>query len=450
MSIIKKSLTIAGLLFAVNNLSAVELEAISVTSSTIDIRENSDTEASTVNFVSEEKIQEISPKQINEVLQTIPGITSDVRAGEVVEIHIRGVNQQEFMWEDTGVAVIIDGVPLWQNGGKFRINMKDIKNIKVIKGAASYLYGNNALAGAVIITTKKPKVEDSYSLEAQLGSFNYQDYTASIQKNLGDFSLNLNANYRATDGYWVDSELWNKSINGKLSYYINDTTDIALGIDRTRKYEQANRAGNTGVTQAKLTPEGSGRNSFQKDNYVDLDKYYINFNKQFENNYNLLINTYYYNDLYDYISSPQDTTGDGENDTYAKHTDEDIVQKGLKLEFTKDSENFGYLFGYEFGNKNFEDKSETLIDYSSTSRGVTTDYYKGERNDIEDNQDKNALYTEFKYQLTPKLVTTLNARFDNLEDSYDITNLDYDGTDWSTTKVNRDKDYNEMSYRISV
>jgi iron complex outermembrane recepter protein len=245
---------------------AAAVPVIRVESSTIEDFASSQSEASTINHIDSERVEEVNPRQINELLQTIPGITADVRPGEVVEIHMRGIGQQEYMWQDTGVAIVIDGVPIWQNGGKFRLNMSDIKSIKVIKGAASYLYGNTALGGAVIITTSRPMARNGYHLSAEKGSHQYKDFTAKMEKSAENFALNLNANYRDTDGYWVDSALWSKSLGGKVVYYVDDRSDLTLGVDVTRKYEQKQRGSTKGVTEAETNPRGAGRNSFQKEN----------------------------------------------------------------------------------------------------------------------------------------------------------------------------------------
>ncbi len=423
---------------------------IRVESSTITDLSSSQTEVSTTHQIDAQQVEEINPRQINELLQTLPGITSDVRPGEVVEIHMRGVGQQEFMWEDTGVAVIIDGVPIWQNGGKFRLNMSDIKSIKVIKGAASYLYGNTALAGAVIITTTRPLAENSYRVSVEAGSHQYKDISARMQKGTQKYAFNLDANYRDTDGYWVDSALWSKSIGGKFSYYLNDNSDLTAGVDVTRKYEQKQRGSTKGVTEAEENPRGNGRNSFQKENYVDLDKYYLTYNNDFDGDSNLMLNIYDYLDEYDYISSPQDTDGDGENDTYTNHSLENIEQNGLKLEYRADLDRVGYLLGFEHARRDYEDISKRTADYSSTSRGVTTDYYKGEGSKTQDNQTKNAVYGELKVGLTSRLTTTVNMRYDNQNDEYDIHSKDYDGTNWSTTDTEREKRFKENSYRIGA
>lgn len=445
---ILKGVVCVGLFASLN--AAENLGTISVDSSTITGYEGSLTEASTVNFIDGARIEEINPRHINELLQTIPGVSSDVRTGEVVEIHLRGVGQQEFMWEDTGVAIIVDGVPIWQNGGKFRLNMSDIKSIKVIKGGASYLYGNTALAGAVIITTSKPRGGSAYSVNLEAGSHNYKDVTATLTKSSQNYALNLNANYRDTDGYWVDSALWSKAIGGRFSYYIDDTSDITFGGDLTKKYEQKQRGSTTGVIEAETNPKGTGRNSFQKENYVDLEKYFLTYSKSFENDSNLMVNVYDYFDKYDYISSPQDTTGDGENDTYTNHSNQDIEQKGIKLEYRQEGDAFAYMVGLEHAQRNYESASRTLADYNSTSRGQTTYYYEGEQSQTQDEQTKNAVYGEVKYEILPKLAATFNLRHDIQKDEYDVEAYRYDETAWKNTQTKRDKTFYQNSYRVGA
>ncbi len=447
--IIVKNVFLCSLLFTSITLNAKEnLALITVESSTIGVTNSKATEVSSVSYVNEKQVAEINPKHINELLQSIPGITSDVRTGEVVEIHMRGVGQQEFMWEDTGVVIIIDGVPLWQNGGKVRLNLSEIKSVKVIKGGASYLYGNTALAGAVIITTNKTKGEDSFLASIERGSQKSEDYKVAFTKVFDDFSFTLNGNNRKTDGFWVDSNFWSKSVASKLSYYINYSSDITLGIDKTKKYEQANRASVTGVSEARTTPKGNGRNSYQKDNNVNLSKYFLTYVKDFNNDSNLMVNVYSYDDKYDYTSSPQDITNDGNNDTYSNHTNKDILQKGIKLEYKKENDTFAYLIGLEKGIKEYSDNNNRLIDYSLEKRGKTTNYYKGETSKIEDNQDKKAIYLEFKYAFAPKFTTTFNIRHDIQDDEYTILSRDFNNTTWSNSSVKRDKTFKENSYRL--
>ncbi len=456
----KATLGISVLCALAINISATDLGRIEVESSTINLNESSATEVSTVNYINTQQIEEINAKQINELLQTIPGVTADVRPGEVVEIHIRGMNQQEFMWENTGVAVIIDGVPVYAKSGKFRLNMSDIKNIKVIKGSASYLYGNEATAGAVIITTSKPKGDkDAYSISAEIGSYNSQDYTGVIAHSSEKYAINLNANYRTTDGYWVDSAYNSKSIAGKFTYYINDSSDISIGADKTIKYEQATRAGVTGTTEAKRNPRGSENDPFQKENDVDLDKYYLTYTWDITNGTNFMATVYNYLDKYDYISSPQDTNDDNVSDTYSNHSKQHNEQMGAKLEFKQTVGSFAYLLGYEYGDRQYTSGSETLINYldlgnddaiGGTGRDADVQHYAGDTSETQDNQKLNAFYGEVKYEVLPQLITTFNIRRDIQTNEYVDTSRKYDGTTWNNNVIDFDRTFTNDAYRFGL
>ncbi len=427
--------------------NAADLGTVNVESSTIsDLATDKKTEVSTVNTIDEKKIEIVDPKNIGEVLNTIPGITADVRSGETVEIHMRGVGQQEFMWEDTGVAVVIDGVPVLQNGGKVKLNLDDIESIKVIKGGASYLYGRNALAGAIMITTKKAKNRNENSVKYEYGSENYNDLVASLIRGTDKYSFILNANYRYTDGYWDMSQLEDKSANGKFQYYLDDMSDITVGANIERKYEESSRGSVTGVSAAQTNPTGAndGDLPWNSDYYSDIDKYFVTYNRDFENGNNLRINTYYYQDLYNFLSSPQDLNGDGNDDGYTSDNDENIKQYGVKSEYRGEKNNLAYMFGLDLGQRDLDDswiKTETY-----TSRGRW--YYKGESSESDTSEKNSALYAEAKYKVNEKFTAVFNARADYTTFDYDVFAHDYNGTTWSDSSISRTTNFSNFSYRV--
>lgn len=439
-------------LLAVSMLNAADdLGTISVESSTIDDSGivNQKTESSTIYNIDEKIIDKINPKNVNELLQTIPGITADVRS-TVVEIHMRGIGQQEYMWEDTGVAVVIDGVPLMQNGGKVKLNMDNIESIKVIKGGASYLYGNTALAGAVIITTKRQKNKNGGSIGVEYGSENFKSVKGSLYHSTDKYSINLNSNYNSTDGYWDLTKSNLKSINGKGQYYIDDMSDLTLGVDMTKIYEESSGGSVTGMTEALENPKSIGDGNLPRsaEYYTDLDKYFLTYNKDFEDESNLKISTYYYQDFYDDFSNAQDLIADANDftDTYVNDGDEYITQYGIKSEYKATIDKLAYMVGLDVGKRELDANDETLVDYTSKGK----DYYDGETTNNLTEENNLALYTELKYKANEKLTTTFNVRVD--VDDYDFTsNLhDYNGTVWSDSTTHRDKKFTNNSYRVGV
>ena len=428
-------------------INATDIGNIDISSSTInDLSTHLKTEASTINTIDEKSIEKLDPKNINDLLQTIPGITADLREGNVVEIHIRGVGQQEFMWEDTGVVIVIDGVPVLQNGGKVKFNIDEIESIKVIKGSASYLYGNTALAGAVIITTKKNKNKNGGSIKLEAGSYGYKNAKASIYKGTKKYSFNLNSNYIYSDGYWDKTENKTKSINGKAQYYIDDSSDITFATDITRKYEESDRGSVTGVTEAENNPKGTdGDWSWNHDYYTDLNKYFITYNKDFITGGNLKINTYYYEDLYSYESAPYDSDNNGNDDYYSVDNTDNIKQSGVKTEYKNKKDSLSYMIGLDAGNKK-EYTEETTTNYYVDSRHKK--YYEGEWETTDSKNQNYAVYSEAKYKINKKLTAIGNIRVDYDDYDYTVDEHDYNGTTWSDTTTNDTEDFKNVSYRI--
>ena len=448
----KRDVTLSLLCAIAINLSAATLDTIVVESSTIDdLGTDLATEVSTVNSIDRATYEEINPKNINEVLQTIPGITADVRS-DVVEIHMRGVAQQEFMWEDTGVAIVVDGVPVLQNGGKVSININDIESIKVIKGGASYLYGNNALAGAIIISTKKHTNKNEATLLVERGSYGYENYRVKASKSTENFALDMHSSYTYEDGYWDQTNYWQKNVGGIATYYIDDMSDIAISADVTRKYQQTTRGSVTGVTAAQTNPTGAddGVLAWSRDFYTDLDKYFVTYNKDFGNIGSLKTNIYYYKDKYTYDSSPQDLNSDGADDTYTRANDETIEQYGFKSEFRGNKNNLAYMVGLSLRERSLKDDALTTADYTATSWSGTIDYYAGEDTYDEGTESTVGIYSELKYKLTEKLTTVGNIRYDHDDYTSSTYTKDYNGTAWNETTQDDSQIFTNYSYRIGA
>ncbi|MEA3353099.1 MAG: TonB-dependent receptor [Campylobacterota bacterium] len=449
MNKIKLSLITASILTA--SLHAADLGKISVESSTIDVTNSKKTESSNINIIDEETIEQVGSNNIIDILKTVPGMTNVARAGEMLQFRFRGVGNQQYMGEKPGVAIIVDGIPIKAISGGVRLNLQDIKSIKIVKGSASYLYGDTALSGAVIITTKKSKTKNESTISSQIGSFGNKELEVSTTQSNEDYSFNLNGTYRKTDGYWTDSELWTKSVNGKVSYYLDDTSDITLGADVTEKYDQGgSRSTISGETAAIENPKGEPDTGYNKDSGIDLNKYFISYNKEYEQS-SLKVTAYKYEDLYELTSNPQDIDNDpSTTNIYVNESNDDLNQQGIKAEYTIDGDSTASLIGLELGEQKYNDSSETLADYSeyNVRARADVDYYKGERSDTTSKDETKAIYGEIKYNLTPLFTTTVNGRLNKQDKKYTEDAHDYDGSTWSDTITTNSKSFTNTAYRL--
>ena len=434
-------LAIASTLHATEDLGIITVE-----STTIDDKFDAKKleVSNTVTLNGEDDIEPFHAENLVKVLNTVPGVTARENEGDSNKIHIRGIANEMYMGEKPGVAIVIDGVPVQEAAGSVNIDMDNIETLKIIKGGASYLYGNDALAGAIVITTKRPKGKNEGFVIAEAGSDGYEKYVANYMGSTEDFAYEVQGSYKASDGWWDESDYWTKSFNGKFQYYIDDTSDITIGADKTKRHE--NDSGSITHTTYNLdtmeytnnvetNPKSYGEVGYNKDYDIDLSKYFLTYSKDFANDSNLMTQIYRYEDKTENLGGGTDTDRDGYRDDHQYDSSSKTTQDGLKSEYRKDGDNLAYMVGLDIARNDQDELDVGRIDFRGTEIGEVY-------TDSSFTEDINAIYGELKYKLTDKLIATANARFDDME--YDYTNK------IPGEEGNFKKDFNEESYRVGA
>jgi iron complex outermembrane receptor protein len=420
------------------------LPEVTVTSTTIDDRFDSKRgEPSNYNYVSGKKVDDEHGKNLVEVLESVPGVTAEVQSGDSVKIMLRGVEAQRYMGEKPGVAIVVDGVPVQERTGRVNIDLDNIESIKVIKGGASYLFGEDALSGAVVITTKRGAKMAGITESVERGSFGYSKTLGRVGIAEGNWVGHVQASHRQTDGYHDQGESSAGYLDGKLQYMIDGTSDLTFGFEQSKRAKDSHGTVR-GVTAAALDPQSfsSGKDYARKYD-VDLAKLNLTYAKDFGSDGNLLVNTYLFKDHTFSWSNPSgyirgtpqcpvdvDVTNipacnmANFNDLYVNGGDTDQAQRGLKSEWRKGGEQVGLMAGLDL--QRFSDRAVThnLLTYSA--RGTATNTTTNRLNlagaittDSLSTSDTKAVYGEFKWQATAALTGTLNARYDNIGTSFE-------------------------------
>lgn len=134
-----------------------------------------------------------------QLLQDVPGIAIN-RAGplgQATTLFVRGGNSND-------TRVIVDGVPTNEPGGFLDLGNNlavGVDQVEIVRGAASSLYGTDALAGVLDLSTRRPGAGEPVRgrLSADAGSFSAQRYQGALSGTSGVFDWNAAALRLRTD-----------------------------------------------------------------------------------------------------------------------------------------------------------------------------------------------------------------------------------------------------------
>ncbi len=208
------------------------------------------------------------------------------------------------------IVILIDGKRMYGdiggNNDLNRINPDDIERIEVLKGAASLLYGSDAIAGVVNVITKKSKQKVNVSNTTRVREYATIQQSNSVDLNFRKFSWNGNFNHKSSNGWQLSPYEIKK---GELvetdamaqNKYKDHTFSHVLTFRATPKLELY--AGNSvyerdvslpttykkyGYFYDDKTFEGGAKYLLNKKDYISLDynydkfRYYYKYNQEYK------------------------------------------------------------------------------------------------------------------------------------------------------------------------
>lgn len=159
----------------------------------------------------------------------------------------------------------------------------DLKQVEVIKGPASTLYGGGAIAGAINFISKTPKEKAEYNFilnQSNIGQTNVGIYASQRKGKFGYAILGL-VNFQKL--YDVDHDDFsevpksnNFTINPRFFYYPNQSTSLMIGNSLTK----GNMKG--GDIQA-INGNSDGNHVYFEQNETIRNTTTVEFDKKFEN-----------------------------------------------------------------------------------------------------------------------------------------------------------------------
>ena len=220
----------------------------------------------------EEELEEVIV-QSTRTSRTIANVPTRVETIELEEIdeksNMRPANVAMILHESTGIQVqqtsatsanasiriqgldgrytqlLKDGFPNFGNFSSglsvLQIPPLDLKQVEIIKGPASPLFGGGAIAGVVNFISRTPRVKPEYNFilnQSNIGQTNIGGFTSARGKKVGYTMLAL---YNKSSPYDVDKDDFTEvpksneyTINPKLFIYPNESSTITIGNSFTK------------------------------------------------------------------------------------------------------------------------------------------------------------------------------------------------------------------------
>ncbi len=161
--------------------------------------------------------------------QLTPGVTivtGTAEAGDT-QINIRGINGARDA--ESSVALVVDGI-LKTNTAQLNQVQGTLRQIEILKGPQGAIYGRNAAAGAIVISTLEPTDSLSGSITASYANENSIKANGYLAGPIGDSAgFVLSGLYTTTDGFYRNIFLDRKVVDDQRTWAVDGRFMADLG-----------------------------------------------------------------------------------------------------------------------------------------------------------------------------------------------------------------------------
>ncbi len=349
-----------------------------------ELRESLNTQ---VEVITRSQIQNTGYESVGEVLKEVPGVmtrrgsetgTSSGAAGE----QIQGIGSRQAL-------VLLDGFPVINargiKSGNINLDRQStarLEQIEVVKGAASALYGSDAIGGVINLITREPKNPLEGSVTVSGGNFGNFDTRGDLGFKKNGFSGFVTAERRKNNGFDLTPTTFDTT--GAGFHFYNYFTKT--------KYEFSPKFYITGLAdfrKGNSLGRSNGERGPQSEDVDETSQGY-GLTANWSPNARTVIQTRGYFTRYDEIVKQFLSSG-------TRQPDENLFQR-----FGKVDASLSYVWG-----------ERQLIQFGGE---WTTDRYRGInrlRNDAGERADTKVLWGQDKISITNRATLTVGIRFDS-------------------------------------
>lgn len=395
--------------------TALSLDEVVVTATRAE--EDVDKISSNVTVITQDDIKKSTATTVQDLLRNEAGIiVRDLYGtGTKSTVDMRGFAR------GLNTAILLDGRKLNEidlSGVDWNtIPLENIERIEIVRGSESVLYGDNAMAGAINIITKKGyAMKPEIVLDAKAESYNGHTELGTLTGGTDRIGYFLFLKHRQTSGYRENSDFTATDISTRLNFKLTDF----LSFDVSAGYHTDDQGLPGGLTEEEVNDDR--RQSIKPDDQVNFDQRYI------DTKANIALGAW--GDL---------ELGYSYND---KKFDSDLFFSGLPFNVQRDTATSGIRAKLTVDTKpfNFRNLLVAGIDYDDSNADNTTTFF-GSSTYSEIEKSDVGLYIQDEFFLTDKWSFSLGYRYANTKFSDTVTGFG---------SVSDEQRFTEDAYRAGV
>ncbi len=182
----------------------------------------------TVEIIDRSNLEKIGAKNIADAVKTLPGVLSGEFPASPQSFSIRGFTSNQ-------ITLLRDGIWLGPANMTNRPqNACNLEQIELIRGPASGLHGQGAVAGAINAVTKKANSQNFYNHNAEITYGRWDSYQVCAGSGgpiTDSLFYRLDISEHGSDGFVDDMDPESTNINGSFLWQAADDLSVAFSID---------------------------------------------------------------------------------------------------------------------------------------------------------------------------------------------------------------------------